>query len=675
MQPLSNRSHASLTTLLKALFSTTQEDGGRYVRFLDRGASGLFGKFVNTVSGVVRSRAVHSVVLYLFAMSLLGHNTIAVAATSVSKPGLLEPASFQSAQRLVFQRLDRFESESREPSIKLAVANGAGFLTLRQKADISDSEPTGSYVISDVVIDRQSIFGGNSNESASVRFLYRLVDALHVTTREKTILREIGVGPGDRLSALDVAELERNLRALTLFAVVTAELVPVDNTNAQLHISTRDRVSAVFGASGSFLGGIGSLGFTAGERNVNGTGDRLLLSFSGTSDGEVRGAVSYDDIHFVDGRHTASYSIGSTEEGGFFQLRFSRPFKTRASKFSWTATVQSIEDEADFFESGISVAQVPRQRDSLIFEYSRRREADRTVERNSNLRNYLRYGTVLRFDRSGFEPTTGSQSELVIAPPDENRVFAGALVELTRARRFEKTTGVDSIRFTEDLSFGFTVELLAGVDDTRTELDNSETEPALFLEASQTFGSALRDTKDKNPWSGLLKNTFGNISFNGFTNLQSGADRSQSAGLTFKVFNRSISSNTLAARFDFAAADRGDDLPTEFTLGENNGLRGYATRQFSGTNRVRLNFEDRIFTGWNIGAIDVGLLAFFDAGWAGDDIDQLSLSTSAGVGLRLGSNPLLGRNVFRLDLAYPFNPVDGDSSLSLSVAMGQVFSF
>ena len=257
--------------------------------------------------------------------------------------------------------------------------------------------------------------------------LYRIVDVLHVTTREKTILREIGVEPGDRLALLDVAELERNLRELRLFASATVELVPIDNTNAQLQINTRDRVSALFGASGSFLGGIGELGFTAGERNVNGTGDRLLLSYSGTSDGELRGAVSYDDIHFINGRHTASYAIGSTEEGGFFQLRFSRPFKTRSSEFSWTATLQSIEDEADFFENGLSVAQVPRQRDSLIFEYSRRRDAERSVERSSTVRNYLRYGTVLRFDRSGFEPTTGSQPDLVTAPPNEDRVFAGLL--------------------------------------------------------------------------------------------------------------------------------------------------------------------------------------------------------------------------------------------------------
>ena len=173
----------------------------------------------------------------------------------------------------------------------------------------------------------------------------------------------------------------------------------------------------------------------------------------------------------------------------------------------------------------------------------------------------------------------------------------------------------------------------------------------------------------------MLRNTFGSFSVNGFTNLQSGGARSHSAGFTFKLFNRSVSSNTLAARVDFATADRGTDLPAEFTLGESTGLRGYAARQFSGTNRLRLNFEDRIFTGWRIGAFDIGLLAFVDAGWAGDDIDELSLSSSAGIGLRLGSNALMGRNVTRLDLAYPFNPVDGDSSLSLSIATGQVFTF
>ena len=180
---------------------------------------------------------------------------------------------------------------------------------------------SGQYVLSDLVINRRDIFGSETAEANATPRLYRVIDALHVKTREKTILLETGLKPGQRVIASDVAELERNLRALGIFASVSVTLVPVDDNHAEIHIQTRDRLSVVFGAAGSFLGGIGQLGFTVGERNVNGSGDRLLLSYSGTTDGDLRGAIAYDDIHFINRHHAASYSLGQTDEGRFYQFQ------------------------------------------------------------------------------------------------------------------------------------------------------------------------------------------------------------------------------------------------------------------------------------------------------------------------------------------------------------------
>ena len=50
--------------------------------------------------------------------------------------------------------------------------------------------------------------------------------------------------------------------------------------------------------------------------------------------------------------------------------------------------------------------------------------------------------------------------------------------------------------------------------------------------------------------------------------------------------------------------------------------------------------------------------------------------TATGIGLRLGSSEILGRNVIRLDLAFPLDDVLGvDYEPSLSFAVGQVFTF
>ena len=590
-----------------------------------------------------------------------------------------------------------FSVDSNQPRISPPSQSGlenSAVNAVAPEAEFADENgvDSGQYVLSDLVINRRDIFGSETAEANATPRLYRVIDALHVTTREKTILLETGLKPGQRVIASDVAELERNLRALGIFASVSVKLIPIDDNHAEIHIQTRDRLSVVFGAAGSFLGGIGQLGFTVGERNVNGSGDRLLLSYSGTTDGDLRGAIAYDDIHFINRHHAASYSLGQTDEGRFYQFQVSRPFKTLASKFSWSLGAESVGSEVDFFENGVSVAQVPLQRESLVLQGSRRFATDKWSSVASSFRRYFRYGAVLRVDRRDFEPTIGIQPDFVTPPLDNTRTFAGALLEVSRNRRFEKTTGVDTVQFTEDLSFGYSAELLAGVERMDDSADVTETEPELFLEARYAFGSSLVNViaEDSNSApdsaiasapvnSGRLSllpaQSFGTVSFNGFSNLQSGDDRSWSAAITLKLFNRAIDSHTLASRISYIKSDRGSDLPAQFTLGENNGLRGYSARQFSGSSRLRINLEDRIFTGWRVGAIDVGLLAFVDAGWAGDDFSELSLNTSAGLGLRLGSNSLLGADILRLDVAYPFDRVDGDPAVSVSLAMGQVFSF
>src|SRR5689334_23269097 len=66
-----------------------------------------------------------------------------------------------------------------------------------------------------------------AEDSAAERPLEALVNALHWTTREGVVRRELWFHEGDVIDAATAAELERNLRALGIFAEVTVRLVPV----------------------------------------------------------------------------------------------------------------------------------------------------------------------------------------------------------------------------------------------------------------------------------------------------------------------------------------------------------------------------------------------------------------------------------------------------------------
>ena len=77
-----------------------------------------------------------------------------------------------------------------------------------------------------------------------------LIDALHWTTREDVVERELWFARGDRVDAATAAELERNLRALGLFAEVRVRLVPTGvEDEVDLEVVTRDRLSITFGGN------------------------------------------------------------------------------------------------------------------------------------------------------------------------------------------------------------------------------------------------------------------------------------------------------------------------------------------------------------------------------------------------------------------------------------------
>ena len=84
------------------------------------------------------------------------------------------------------------------------------------------------------------------------------------------------------------------------------------------------------------------------------------------------------------------------------------------------------------------------------------------------------------------------------------------------------------------------------------------------------------------------------------------------------VYNQSLNHQTLAASLTYDSVFEGEDLPAQLTLGEDNGLRGYPAREFSGTRRVRLNLENRIDTGLDLLSLHLGLVTFFDSSWIGD---------------------------------------------------------
>ena len=507
-----------------------------------------------------------------------------------------------------------------------------------------------SWTLGTITVETAAIYPEERTERS---VLARLVNRTHWTTRESVVRREIWRRPGDEVDEDFAAELERNLRATGLFASVDAELIPGTEPGVRdLVVTTRDRLSISGGASGSFVGNVASGGFSLSESNLFGTGDRLRFGFFENDFGEFRGSLSYRDRYLLGTWTSATAEVGRTEAGNFVAARIDRPFRYLADSFSWGVSARDADIERDYFFAGETVAEVP-------FEETRA-AASATWRRGTRFRNWT-YGPRVRFTETLYGRASGNVA--VRVPGDTTAAFVGLAAGFTDIDRFERVTGLDTLRFVQDLQLGRSFALEVGGTHRDETGATERVEPT--ASASARYATAIASTR------------FLSFDVGGSARTYAGDPQGWRTDVALRAFDTSLAPHTLAAAVSFTEVDEDEDLPIQLTLGGGSGLRGYPSREFAGQRTAVINLEDRIDLDLRFGSIDVGAVVFADIGWASARGEGFGRPMrSVGAGLRLGSNPLLGRGVLRLDVAFPLDEPGGRSFDPLvSLTLGQVFGF
>lgn len=499
----------------------------------------------------------------------------------------------------------------------------------------------------------QDVFGRGL---ADERFVPWLVNATHWTTREAVVRRQIWLLPGQRVSDEDAAQLERNLRRLGLFSEVVVTRVPIAGEDGvDLSVVTRDRFSLVVGALAGYVGGVGGLQVSAGENNFLGLGDRIAFDFFETTEDEYRGRLSYRDLHLFDTLVAGRARLGRSDEGDSVELSLSRPFVHLEDPHSWNGGVAYEESEVDYFSGGDAVIEVPVRRYGAIggWDHAWGSEQDRRT-----------IGPYVGWSRRAYGVAAGPLAATVRVP---GTTFSGSLG--LRGRRewrtgFREVTGLDTIDFVQDVTLGFQVGASLGLGWRHESSAGSAAQPEAGANARWSLELA----------EGLLANQ--SVAATARWDL----DRGQEVGWTLSMgsqwFYAPWSGSTLALSGTLDAARELQDLPAALTLGEDNGLRGYRAREFSGERRLRVSLEDRIDTGLELATVHLGLVGFLDCGWVGGRDGWGRPYPGAGAGLRLGSKELFGSAVLRVDVAWPLEDVLGaDDGPQVSIAVGQAFTF
>ncbi|MEM8711426.1 MAG: hypothetical protein AAGG01_10775 [Planctomycetota bacterium] len=517
-------------------------------------------------------------------------------------------------------------------------------------SQVEASSQEATYELGSIDVSTADIYPDNTSA------LRRFINATHWTTRESVIRREIWKRPGDTVDERFAEELERNLRALGLFAEVTVDLVPSADSAPgvrNLVVRTRDRLSISGGAGASFVGDATSGSVSLSESNFLGLGDRLRFSVTENDFGETRGQLSYRDRYFLGSWTTATATAGRAEEGDFYAVSFDRPFRYLEDDFAWNITGGTTAIDQDYFFSNSTIAEVPI--DIARLETSVR-------WRSGTRYSFTTRGLAARYGDFDYSAARGPSASTIDVPGDTQTLFAGGTLGITRLSTFREVTGLDTLRFVQDVQLGWTGSLEAGAVFRDEDGSEDSTQPQVTARYSRI--AAGGETR------------FLSTSLSGTVRTDDGEATGWRTDVGLRAFDLSLRPHTLALAVSYTEAEENENLPVQLTLGERNGLRGYPNREFTGQRFARINLEDRIDLDARLGTLDFGAVVFADAAWIGDRGEDLEGPfTSAGVGLRIGSNPLFGRGVLRLDLSFPFDDANGESfDPLLSFTLGQVFT-
>jgi outer membrane protein assembly factor BamA len=487
-----------------------------------------------------------------------------------------------------------------------------------------------------IVIAPQAIF--DENKPGERKRVFRLVNRLHVDTRESTIRAQLLFTEGDKYSARVMRETERNLRRLRFLREPAIRVIAVEGNAVDLEVRTTDvwtlSPTLEYGRSG----GNNRTSIGVEDLNFLGLGKQIKLEFRQARDRDSK-VLAYSDPNLGFGRWTldSEYSLNSDGHAAFFRIE--RPFFSLESEHSYGGGFSDEDSLLRRYALGNEVGLYRRkQRAADVFFGSSAGLVDGWVTRRS-------FG--LHYEQARFLPADIGSTNGVL--PD-NRRFVYPFVQWEMIEDdFTTTRNKDQIGRTEDEAFGQHYLVNLGLAPTGAGNDRA----TAFLQFSASNGFHMSEKQ-----SLFLRAAIrGRVDNNGSSNTV----LSTSARYFFRRSERSTSYAALSADIG-----KNLDLDKELLLGGDNGLRAYPVAFQTGEKRALLTLEERYFTNYQIYHLfSVGGAIFADAGrvWGTNAAGAPVLGTvnDIGVGLRLGNLRSARANMLHIDFSWPLDDPNGSS--------------
>ena len=492
--------------------------------------------------------------------------------------------------------------------------------------------------IGKITIENDQIF--NLDDPRENKSLYRVANRWHARTRAGVIRSQLLFATGEPYRHRLLEETERNLRQLRFLREPRIRPVAWHDGVVDILVETHDVWTLQVGPSFGRSGGKNDTSIEVNDSNIFGFGKTLI---AGASHGIDRNSTYFEwrDPAVWGSRWTDSIRLANNSDGRDRRVQVFRPFYALDVRYGGGFMLEDSLGEDTRYRLGT--------------EYDRYQHAMRVFDGFAGWSRGLQGGHVLRLasgwrsERNTFTPLFAGTPSVPITlapiPTDRNLDYPYVRVDWL-TDEYRTTRNKDLIARTEDLAFGLNASLQLGLAEPAFGADRR----AWVYTLGASYGTKIGDNQQ----------LYAIAAFAGRAEQRGAVDVRSSADLAWywRTSRRTLTHVRVSGSFGHAL-----DLDHYYSLGGDNGLRGYPLRYQLGESLAQFKIEERVYTDWSLWRLfNIGGAAFFDAGRTyGNNpigVPQLGWLRDVGIGLRLGNDRSSLGNVIHIDVATPLDGQD-----------------
>lgn len=462
------------------------------------------------------------------------------------------------------------------------------------------------------------------------RLVHSTANALHIRTRESTIINALPFVTGEVYHPDKLAEAERILRSKRYLR--HAKVLPVQRcgNDVDVSVSTVDNWTLTPSISFGSAGGVNRYSTEIQDLNVLGLGKELKFRIENSGDEQVSSFL-YNDDNLLGSRYQLRLEVGDTNDGRTYSLQTGLPFYSAVADTSWLLSVKS---DVSSYEPGkgwstnqeLAASQAVVETDRVDFRVARSIKARRV--------NYARLGGGIRIERQRTQLPDDAGEHRDAFDFTENYPFIYA-----RWSRddWQESTHYESLGRVEDINLGLGVGVEAGL--LIRSLDNEHS--GLRLAGSLSKGWRASDYS-------LHRLLHSQVHY-----VDRSPETKYAVAFRYQYFRWLNEVNQLDIRL-VTEEQRGYSPIADYRVGGEYGLKGYPNAYRQGEQRLYAVSEVRHVTRWNPWRLLRSAWTIFaEAGRVSIDEVDSEILIDVGVGISLAPTRSSSADVFRFDIAVP----------------------